>query len=136
MVDESDFRYPGELPSSRETGILMLADRVEAACRTLPDKSADSIRGLIQKLVNSSITDGQLEQCPLTVKELYTVVDAFTETLLGIYHQRIEYPGLPPRPAQPAADTGEQSTAPIITLEVANPLRETGTLPRSRRDEE
>jgi putative nucleotidyltransferase with HDIG domain len=136
VVDESDFRYPGELPSSRETGILMLADRVEAACRTLPDKSADSIRGLIQKLVNSSITDGQLEQCPLTVKELYTVVDAFTETLLGIYHQRIEYPGLPPRPAQPAADTGEQSTAPIITLEVANPLRETGTLPRSRRDEE
>ncbi len=85
---------------------------------------------MIQKLVNSAITDGQLEQCPLTVKELYTVVDAFTETLLGIYHQRIEYPGLPPRPELAEADAEEKvPSAPIITLEVANPLRETGTMP-------
>ena len=120
-VDEADFRYPGAPPDSRETGIMMLADKVEAACRTLKDKSPDSIRGLIQKIVNGAIMDGQLERCPLTVKELYTIVEAFTSTLLGIYHHRIEYPGIPKR--SPAARSEEAPTGPIITLEMAtNPL--------------
>ena len=118
-VNEADFRYPGRLPDTREAGIMMLADKVEAACRTLKDKSPESIRGLIQKLVNSTLTDGQLEQCPLTIKEIYTIIDAFTETLLGIYHHRIEYPGIPQRPVPEA---GERHTGPIITLELPNPL--------------
>ncbi len=119
-VKEADFRYPGRLPNTREAGIMMLADKVEAATRTLKDKSPASIRGLIQKLTNSTLTDGQLEQCPLTVKEIYTIIDAFTETLLGIYHHRIEYPGIPRR-GPPEAD-GERPTGPVITLEISNPF--------------
>jgi putative nucleotidyltransferase with HDIG domain len=117
-VDVNDFRYPGELPSTRETGIIFLADRVEAACRTLPDPTREAIRNMIQKLVNSAVTDGQLVKCPLTISELYTVVDTFTNTLLGIYHHRIEYPGMPVLP--PKGDTASDKS--IITLDVASPL--------------
>jgi putative nucleotidyltransferase with HDIG domain len=116
-VDPADFRYPGELPSTREAGIIFLADRVEAACRTLHDPTRESIRGMIQKLVNSAVMDDQLEMCPLTIRELYQVVDTFTNTLLGIYHHRIEYPGLPvpPLKGDVIPDQG------IITLDVARP---------------
>jgi cyclic-di-AMP phosphodiesterase PgpH len=121
QVDEADFRYPGELPNSRETGIMMLADKVEAACRTLKDKSPASIRALIQKLINGAITEGQLEKCPLTVQELYRIVDAFTEALLAIYHNRIEYPGIQRAPVTEKGEE-EQATGPVITLELQNPL--------------
>ena len=114
-VDIDDFRYPGELPSTREAGIIFLADRVEAACRTLKDPTRESIRAMIEKLVNGAVTDSQLVQCPLTISELYTVIDTFTETLLGIYHHRIEYPGMPVLP--PKGDTVSKSS--IITLDVA-----------------
>lgn len=115
VVDVDDFRYPGALPNTRETGIIFLADRVEAACRTLPDPTREAISAMIEKLVNSAVTDGQLVECPLTISELYTVIDTFTETLLGIYHHRIEYPGMPVMP--PKGDQG--LAASIITLDVA-----------------
>jgi putative nucleotidyltransferase with HDIG domain len=114
VVDPDDFRYPGELPNTREAGIIFLADRVEAACRTLPDPTRESIDGMIEKLVNSAVTDGQLMECSLTISELYTVMDTFTETLLGIYHHRIEYPGMPEMP--PKGDQGSKSAS--ITLDV------------------
>ncbi|NOY26879.1 MAG: HDIG domain-containing protein [Oligoflexia bacterium] len=117
-IDAAEFRYPGPIPDTKEAGIMLLADRCEAACRTLHNPVADSIRALVQKLVNDAVTDRQLEHCPLTVHQLYRIVDSFTETLLGIYHQRIEYPGLPANVApQPVVDTGS-----IITLEIQNPL--------------
>lgn len=121
VVDDADFRYPGRRPNTREAGIIFLADRVEAACRTIKAPNADSYRGMIQKLINDAVTDGQLEECPLTLKELYTIIDVFTSTLLGIHHHRIEYPLLPGRSA-----VVEESHAPagIITLEMANPLAE------------
>ena len=122
-VDEAEFRYPGRLPDTREAGIMMLADKVEAATRTLKDKSPESLRGLIQKLVNATLMDGQLEKCPLTIKDLYTIIDAFIETLLGIYHHRIDYPGIPKRAAPGAAPpTGDRPSGPLITLEIQNPL--------------
>jgi cyclic-di-AMP phosphodiesterase PgpH len=120
VIDEAEFRYRGSPPTSRETGIMMLADKVEAACRTLHDKSPDNIRQLIQKIVNGAILDGQLEECPMTVRELYQIVDAFAETLLGIYHHRIEYPGIPKRGAD--ARRVDPPSGPIITLEIPNPL--------------
>ncbi len=129
LVDEADFRYPGKKPDSRETGIMMLADKVEAAVRTLKDPSGDRIRALIQKIVNSSVTDGQFEECPLTIEELYKIVDAFTNTLLGIYHHRIEYPGMPQRLPQTATEGGEVPTSAIITLEMNNPFRADRTDP-------
>ena len=77
-VDEADFRYPGPRPSTREQGIIMLADKVEAACRSIKHPTEEKIRGMIQRLVSETITDGQLEECPLTLKELYIVIDTFT----------------------------------------------------------
>jgi len=99
---------------------MMLADKAEAACRTLKDPNRESIGALIQKLVNGAVTDGQLVNCPLTVRELYTVVESFTNTLLGIYHHRIEYPGMPAKPDPKVAI--KETEGPIITLEVPNPL--------------
>ena len=127
VVDPDDFRYPGELPSTREAGIIFLADRVEAACRTLKDPSRENIRTMIEKLVNGAVTDSQLVNCPITISELYTVVDTFTETLLGIYHHRIEYPGMPVAP--PKGDTVSNSS--IITLDVAGQNGEEGEMPLS-----
>jgi cyclic-di-AMP phosphodiesterase PgpH len=122
-VDEADFRYPGPRPSTREQGIIMLADKVEAACRSIKHPTEEKIRGMIQRLVSETITDGQLEECPLTLKELYIVIETFTNVILGIYHQRIEYPGIPkgarPRAVEPDQDVPRSA---IITVDIPNPL--------------
>jgi putative nucleotidyltransferase with HDIG domain len=120
-VDEALFRYPGPKPNTREAGIIMLADKVEAACRTIKEPSEERMRAMIQTIINSVMADGQLEECPLTVRELYQVANAFVAVLLGIYHHRIEYPatraissGAGKMPAVPRQGT--------ITLEIQNPL--------------
>ena len=118
VVDPAHYRYPGPRPNSREAGIIFLADRVEAACRTLKDPSGDAIRQLIQTMVNDAVADGQLEECPLTLQELYIIIESFVQTLLGIYHHRIEYPGLPRARTRPAPD-GQKS---VITLELEGAL--------------
>ena len=120
--DESLFRYPGPKPDSREAGIIMLADKVEAACRTIREPGEARIRAMIQQIINSVMGDGQFDNCPLTLKELYTIADTFTAVLLGIYHHRIEYP------ATAAISSGKGRLAPVpkqgtITLEIMNPLR-------------
>lgn len=91
-IRKSDFMYPGPLPNTREAGILMLADKVEAATRTISQPSADAFRAMIQSIVNSVMADGQFDLCPLTFAEIHTVAETFVEVLLGVYHQRIEYP--------------------------------------------
>lgn len=120
VIDESRFRYPGPKPDSREAGVIMLADKVEAACRTIKDPSEPRIRAMIQQIINSVMTDGQLEQCPLTLKELYQIADSFTMVLLGIYHHRIEYP------STAAIASGKGRFVPVpkqgtITLEIVAP---------------
>jgi hypothetical protein len=91
-VDESRFRYPGPKPNTREAGIIMLADKVEAATRTIKAPTEANIRQMIHRIVNSVMADGQFSECPLTFKEIHTVADTFVTVLVGIYHQRIEYP--------------------------------------------
>ncbi len=92
-VKEDDFRYPGPKPQSKEAAILMLADQVEAAARTLQDPTPGQIRSLIKRLVQSTIQDGQFEECDISMKELSQVGQAFERVLTGMYHHRIEYPG-------------------------------------------
>lgn len=123
-VDEADFRYPGPRPNTREHGIIMLADKVEAACRSIREPTLEKMREMIQKVVNGAIEDGQLEDCPLTLSELYSVVETFTHTLVGIHHQRIEYPGLPPRGSS-ATQPGTSKGA-VITLEMPSPFGRRG----------
>jgi cyclic-di-AMP phosphodiesterase PgpH len=91
-VEEKDFRYPGPKPQTREAGIVMLADCVEAASRTLVNPTPDRIQGLVQKLINNIFIDGQLDECELTLKNLHEIARSFTSILNGIFHHRIDYP--------------------------------------------
>ncbi len=92
-VSEDDFRYPGPRPQSREAAILMLADQVEAAARTLQDPTPSQIEGMIRRLVQSTIQDGQFDECDITLKDLEDISRAFVRVIAGIHHHRIEYPG-------------------------------------------
>ncbi|HML78862.1 HD family phosphohydrolase [Geobacter sulfurreducens] len=91
-VDERDFRYPGPKPQTREAGLVMLADCVEAASRTLADPTPARIQGLVQKIINNIFIDGQLDECELTLKNLHEIAKSFNQILAGIYHHRIDYP--------------------------------------------
>jgi putative nucleotidyltransferase with HDIG domain len=91
-ADESDFRYPGPKPQTREAGLVMLADCVEAASRTLADPTPARIQGMVQKIINNIFIDGQLEECELSLKSLHEIAKSFNRVLSGIYHQRIDYP--------------------------------------------
>ncbi len=91
-VEERDFRYPGPKPQTREAGIVMLADCVEAASRTLVNPTPDRIQGMVQKLINNIFIDGQLDECELTLKNLHEIARSFNRILNGIFHHRIDYP--------------------------------------------
>lgn len=92
QVEELNFRYPGPKPRSKETGILMLADAVESASRTLSDPTPASIRSLIDRLVKQRLQDGQLDQTPLTLNDIEVVSATFQRMLTAILHRRISYP--------------------------------------------
>ena len=91
-VEERDFRYPGPKPQTREAGLVLLADCVEAASRTLSDPTPARIQGLVQKIINNIFIDGQLDECELTLKNLHEIAKSFNQILAGIYHHRIDYP--------------------------------------------
>lgn len=91
-VNEDDFRYPGPRPQTREAGLVMLADVVEAASRTLENPTPARIQGLVQRLINKIFSDGQLDDCELTLKDLHRIAKSFNVILNGIHHHRVEYP--------------------------------------------
>jgi putative nucleotidyltransferase with HDIG domain len=91
-IKEEDFRYPGPKPQTKEAGLVMLADMVEAASRSLVDPTPARIQGMVQKVINNVFSDGQLDECELTLKDLHEIAKSFNKTLSGIFHQRIEYP--------------------------------------------
>jgi putative nucleotidyltransferase with HDIG domain len=95
-VDERDFRYLGPKPQTKEAGLVMLADAVEAASRTLDDPTPSRIQGLVQKIINDIFIDGQLDECELTLKDLNAIARSFNIVLNAIHHQRIEYPDAQP----------------------------------------
>ena len=92
LVDERSYRYPGPKPQSREAAILMLADGVEASVRSLDEKDEESIRGMVNRIVDARVEDGQLDDADLTLKDIALIKDAFVGQLLGMYHSRIKYP--------------------------------------------
>ncbi len=91
-VEEKNFRYPGPRPSTRESGIISLADTVESASRSLKKPTPAKIRAMVGDLVAAKINDGQLDDCPLTLRELAIVKDTFSNTLRSMLHSRIDYP--------------------------------------------
>jgi putative nucleotidyltransferase with HDIG domain len=94
-VNIDNFRYPGPKPQTREAGLVMLADAVEAASRTLANPTPSRIQGLVQNLINKIFSDGQLDNCELTLKDLHNIAKSFNKILNGIHHHRIEYPEQP-----------------------------------------
>ena len=93
-VDEGDYRYPGPKPQTREAAVLMLADAVEAAARTLNDPTPARIQGVVQRIINTIFIEGQLDECDLTLKDLHLIAKAFIRILTGMYHHRVDYPGV------------------------------------------
>lgn len=93
-IKEEDFRYSGPVPSTKEAGIVMLADSVEAAVRSISDPTKGKIEEMVNNIIKGKLNDGQLDNCDLTLKDLNNIREAFLQGLSGIYHERIEYPKL------------------------------------------
>jgi cyclic-di-AMP phosphodiesterase PgpH len=93
-IEIDDYRYPGPKPQTKEAGLVMLADVVEAACRSLTNPTPARIQGLVNRLINSIFSDGQLGQCELTLKDLHHIAKHFNQILATVHHRRIEYPAL------------------------------------------
>ncbi|GAA0763650.1 HDIG domain-containing protein [Clostridium sartagoforme] len=91
-IKEEDFRYPGPIPSSKESGILMLADSVEASVRSIGEPTKGKIEEMVNNIINDKLNSRQLVNCDLTLKDIEIIRKSFLKTLDGIYHHRIEYP--------------------------------------------
>jgi hypothetical protein len=92
-VEEENFRYPGPKPQTKESAILMLADAVEASSRTLTVRTPGRFQALVAKIVTAIFSDGQLNECDLTFRELRLIEESFVRVLCGVYHPRVDYPG-------------------------------------------
>ncbi|MGE5397393.1 MAG: HD family phosphohydrolase [Chitinophagales bacterium] len=91
-VNEESFRYEGPKPQSKEVALVMLADSVEAAVRSLQDHSPGRMEGMIRRIIKDRLYDGQLEECSLTFRDLDIIAESFFKVLNGVYHSRVEYP--------------------------------------------
>lgn len=91
-VHEDDYRYPGPKPQFREAALIMLADSIEAASRSLDEPTPVRLQNIVRNIVQRKFMDGQLDECNLTLRDLSIIEQAFIRVLLGIYHQRIDYP--------------------------------------------
>jgi len=91
-INETDYRYKGPLPETKEAGILMLADAVEAAVRSLSEPSKEKIEAMVDSIIRARVEDGQFDNCDLTFRDMEKIKDAFLMVFNGIYHSRIEYP--------------------------------------------
>lgn len=109
VIDEKDFRYPGPKPQFKEAAIMMLADSCEAAARSLARPDPENIRTIVVKIVDAVISDGQLDECDLTLQEITRIREAIIGALTAIYHARIDYPGFNP----------PQVTGPLTSLPAA-----------------
>jgi putative nucleotidyltransferase with HDIG domain len=116
-INEQDYRYPGPKPQTRETGILMLADAVEASTRSLDDPAPQKLEAVIDEIVRKRFEEGELDECPLTLKDLIRIKAAFLNILVGMHHTRVKYPAQPrrrtPRPRRSEQQSGVDMQAPV-----------------------
>ncbi|MHB9091552.1 MAG: HD family phosphohydrolase, partial [Chloroflexota bacterium] len=107
--DESDFRYPGPRPQSKEAALVMLADSVEAAVRSSDDHSLENITRVVTRIVNETLIEGQLNECDLSIRDLQTTKEAFISVMQGIFHPRVKYP----EPEDLAGETAGSATTVV-----------------------
>jgi len=101
-VETEEFRYPGPKPQSKEAAIMMLADSCEAAARSLARPDPENIRAIVVKIVDAIVSDGQLDECDISLRELTAIRKTMIHSLTAIYHARVDYPGFnPPRVTEP-----------------------------------
>ena len=93
-VDQEKFRYPGPNPFTKEQAVLMMADSVESASRSLPEYTEESVSTLVDKIIDTQVSEGYFKECPITFKDIATVKALFKEKLKTMYHTRISYPEL------------------------------------------
>ena len=111
-VNEADFRYPGPNPFTREEAIMMMADAVEASSRSLAEYSEESLRTLVDKIIDGQLQDGYFKLAPITFRDIQTVKDVFVEKLQTMYHSRITYPELKTPAPQHAVSEEEHGEIP------------------------
>lgn len=134
-VDIKDFRYGGSRPSTKESAVVMLADTIEAAVRSMSDPTPQSIKRFIERLVRGKIEDGQLSNSPLSLQDIDGISEAFSAVLSGVFHERIEYPTVQMAPggaAVPVAKPAQPGAVPQTTgaVPVVKPVAQTtGSVP-------
>jgi hypothetical protein len=120
-IKEQDYRYPGPKPQTRETGIMMLADAIEAAVRTIEEPTPQRITDLVDDVVKRRVGEGELDDCPLTLQDITKVKEAFANVLVGVYHTRVKYPEVEQRkrtrrPQTPAPRREDESEGDLTTI--------------------
>ena len=108
-INIDDYRYPGPKPQTKEAGLVLLADVVEAACRSLTEPTPARIQGMVNKLINNIFSDGQLDDCELTLKDIHQIAKRFNQILATIHHKRIEYPATNGKAKTDGPDPGRES---------------------------
>jgi hypothetical protein len=111
-VSEKDFRYPGPRPQTKEAGLVMLADAVEAASKTLTEPTPARIQNMVNRIITNIFTDGQLDECELTLKDIHLIAQSFIRILNGIFHARVEYPEKAEKETNGAAKTPNPDQKP------------------------
>ncbi|MBW3656339.1 MAG: HDIG domain-containing protein, partial [Gemmatimonadetes bacterium] len=105
-LNPAEFSYGGPRPQTRETAVVMMADSVESAARVLHDPTPERIRELVDRIVDGKIAAGQLDECPLTLREINVTREVLAKVLSGMYHQRLDYPTAPANGAPAAEPNG------------------------------
>ncbi len=100
-ADAEAFTYPGPNPQTREASLLMMADTVEAASRSMPDHSQDAIRALVNRLIDTQVAEGLHNDSPLSFRDIRDIKECFISRLRSMYHARVSYPAEIKKPAQP-----------------------------------
>ena len=120
QVDINEFRYTGPKPDTKEAAIVMLADTIEAAVRSMKNPTPKAIDQFIERLVRGKLEDGQLSESPLSLRDIDDICEAFSDILKGVYHERIEYPNVPHYAAMPRKDETSE-TVKDSRMESATP---------------
>ncbi len=143
-VDVKDFRYPGTRPTTKESAIVMLADTIEAAVRSMSDPTPQAIERFIERLVRGKLEDGQLSNSPLTLLDIDGICAAFSKVLSGVFHERIEYPTVQmdhgsaaapvKAPAKPVAQTtgAQPAVKPVPQTTGSQPVVKPAAKPASQ----
>ena len=100
-IRADDYRYPGPKPQSKETAVVLLADSVEAASRSLKEATPEAIGQLVRKIINDKFIDGQLDECELTLADLYRIQESFVRNMGAMFHTRMQYPAFEKNPGAP-----------------------------------